>query len=90
MFLSEADFVPNRLLGISELARILARHWARNFGSTWWHNHANSVRVAKLTGYRSNCSAMATALSSAEALLTVSWYSDVGTESATTPAPAWI
>lgn len=37
-----------------------------------------------------SCSAMATALNSAEALLTVSWYSEAGTESATTPAPAWM
>ena len=35
-----------------------------------------------------NCSAIATALKSAEALLIVSWYSEAGMESATIPAPA--
>lgn len=34
--------------------------------------------------------AMAAALNKAEALLTVSWYSEAGTLSATTPAPAWM
>src|SRR5262249_27896548 len=38
---------------------------------------------------RSAVRAIATARSTARALLTVSWYSVSGTESATSPAPAW-
>lgn len=46
-------------------------------------------RLSRATlAHRQNCSAIFTALKSADALLIVSWYSEAGTESATTPAPA--
>ena len=52
---------------------------------------ANAYQAGAAIEYSlQTCSAIATALNKADALLTVSWYSEVGTESATTPAPAWM
>src|SRR5690606_18310021 len=62
------------------------RPWTTNLGSSPPPRQFASIRERAVY----SCSAMATALKSAEALLTVSWNSDSGTLSATTPAPAWM